>query len=91
VLTALGISLVPVALIVFATELPRLQEGLSTVALTGSQWLAAIGLALLLPLVVELSKLVRRRRAPAAEVGDVQGLLAPARARVGVTVRPGSR
>jgi P-type Ca2+ transporter type 2C len=90
-LSALGISLVPVALIVFATELPGLQSALLTVALSGPQWLAAIGLALLLPLVVELSKLVRRRRAPAAEVGDVQGLLVPERARVDVTASPGSR
>jgi P-type Ca2+ transporter type 2C len=82
ILSAVGISLVPVTLIVLGTELPVLQQALLTVALTGPQWLAAIGLALLLPLVIELSKLVRRRRAPAADVPDAQQSLAPERARV---------
>jgi hypothetical protein len=35
-----------------------------TQSLTGPQWLLSIGLALLLPLVVEGWKLVRRHRAP---------------------------
>jgi P-type Ca2+ transporter type 2C len=81
ILAAVGISLVPVALIVLATELPALQRGLLTAPLTGPQWLAAISLALLLPLVIELSKLRRRRRAPAAVVPDIERSLAPERAR----------
>jgi Ca2+-transporting ATPase len=63
IVTALAISLVPVGLIFLATELPRLQSGLLTTSLTGTQWLACIGLALLVPVVVEGSKWVRRRRA----------------------------
>ena len=53
ILTALGVSLVPVALIFLATQLPSLQTGLLTTSLTGPQWLAAIGLALALPVVIE--------------------------------------
>ncbi|MGH3315990.1 MAG: cation-translocating P-type ATPase [Nocardioidaceae bacterium] len=64
ILKALAISLVPVAMIVLATELPGLNDGLATLPLTGSQWLACIGLALLLPLVIEVSKWVRRVRKP---------------------------
>ena len=52
------------SLIFLATELPGLQKGLLTTSLTGPQWLACIGLALLLPLVIEASKWIRRRRAP---------------------------
>jgi hypothetical protein len=35
-------------------------------SLTGPQWLAVIGLALALPLVIEAGKWFRRRRAPAS-------------------------
>ena len=63
-LKALAISLVPVTLIVLATELPGLQKGLLTTSLTGKEWLACFGLAALLPLVVETGKWLRRRRAP---------------------------
>ena len=62
ILQALLIALVPVALVFLATELPGLQSGLLTTSLSGSQWLACIGLALLLPLVIEGSKWNRRRR-----------------------------
>ena len=64
ILRASAISIVPIALLFLATELPRLQSSLFTVSLTGAQWLAAIGLALLLPIAIELSKWIRRRRAP---------------------------
>ena len=47
ILKAVGISLVPVVMIVLATQLPALQSGLLTQALTGRQWLACIGLALI--------------------------------------------
>ena len=46
-------------------QLPSLQRGMLTAPLTGPQWLAAIGLALALPVVIEVGKWVRRRRAPA--------------------------
>ena len=80
IVQALGISLIPVTLIVLATQLPGLQAGLLTTALTGPQWLECIGLALLLPLVVEVGKWIRRRRAPAAPVVDAQHAVAPDRA-----------
>jgi Ca2+-transporting ATPase len=84
VLKAAGIALVPIALIVLATDLPGLQGGMLTTSLTGPQWLACIGLALLLPLVIEGSKWLRRRRAPAVRVVDVERVVAPARAAVEV-------
>ena len=68
ILQALAISLVPVAMIVLATQLPGLQAGLLTTSLTGLQWLECVGLALLLPLVIEVSKWIRRRRARVAVV-----------------------
>jgi Ca2+-transporting ATPase len=85
ILKALGISLVPVAMIVLATELPGLQQGLLTTSLTGREWLACFGLAALLPLVVETGKWIRRRRAPHAALVDVQHAVAPERAVVAET------
>jgi P-type Ca2+ transporter type 2C len=79
ILRALAISLVPVVLIVLATELPGLQRGLHTESLTGRQWFACLGLAALLPLVIEGRKRLLRHRAPQAEVLDVQRVVAPGR------------
>ena len=50
ILQALAISLVPVALIVLATQLARPAGRTAHGALTGAQWLQCVGLALLLPL-----------------------------------------
>jgi len=80
VLEALLISLAPVSLIVLATELPGLQKGLLTTSLTGHEWAACFGLALLLPLVVEVGKVLRRRRAQVPVALDPQGALGPRRA-----------
>ncbi|HSK57117.1 MAG TPA: HAD-IC family P-type ATPase, partial [Jiangellales bacterium] len=80
VLRALAISAVPVAMIFLATELPRLQGALLTAPLTGLQWLAAIGLALLLPVVIETSKWVRRRRTGVVTHVDPRHAVAPERA-----------
>ncbi len=85
ILQALAISLVPVAMIVLATQIPGLQAGLLTTPLTGPQWLECAGLALLLPLVVEIGKWIRRRRAPAVPAVDAQHAVAPDRAVVGAT------
>jgi P-type Ca2+ transporter type 2C len=60
---AVAIGLVPVAMLFLATQLPTLQAGLLTTPLTPHQWLASAGLAALLPVVVELGKWIRRRRA----------------------------
>ncbi len=80
ILQALAISLVPVALIVLATQLPGLQAALLTTSLTGPQWLETVGLALVLPLVIEVSKWIRRRRAPAIGLVAAQHAVAPSRA-----------
>jgi Ca2+-transporting ATPase len=80
ILKALAIALVPIALLVLATQLPGLKAGLMTAPLSGMQWLASIGLALLLPLVIEVSKWIRRRRLPGAATIDAQQAVSPARA-----------
>jgi len=79
-LKALGISLIPFALLVLGTELPGLKKGLLTTSLTGKEWLACFGLAALLPVVVETGKWLRRRRAPSGGAIDPQRALSPARA-----------
>jgi Ca2+-transporting ATPase len=80
ILTALAVGLVPIALIFLATQLPSLQRGLLTTPLTGPQWLAAISLALALPLVIEVGKWFRRRRIPQLTTLDIERAVAPARA-----------
>ena len=80
ILKALAISLVPVLMVVLATELPGLQRGLLTEELSGRQWFACLGLATLLPLVIEGRKWLLRRRAPKQEVLDVRRAVAPGRA-----------
>jgi len=80
ILKALLVSLVPVSFVFLATQLPALQRGLLTTSLSGPQWLAAIGLALILPIVVETSKWLRRPRPPAFDVHDGHRAVAPSRA-----------
>jgi Ca2+-transporting ATPase len=82
ILKAVAIALVPIAMIVLATQLPLLQGALLTLSLTGAQWAAAIGLALLLPLVIEANKWVRRRRTTKSGPLDVPHALTPERALV---------
>jgi Ca2+-transporting ATPase len=82
-LKALGISLFPLTMLVLATELPGLQKGLLTTSLTGKEWLACFGLAALLPVVVETSKWIRRRRIPVPATVDAHRALAPDRAVTG--------
>ena len=77
ILRALAISLVPVVLIALATELPGLQGELLTESLTGRQWFACVGLAALLPLVIEARKWLLRHRVSEAETLDVQRAVAP--------------
>ena len=80
ILQALAISAVPVALIILATQLPGLQAGLLTTSLTGLQWLECLGLAVVLPIVIELTKWIRRRRAPATSIVDAARAVSPQRA-----------
>jgi P-type Ca2+ transporter type 2C len=79
ILRALAISLVPVLLIVLATELPALQRELHSESLTGRQWFACLGLAALLPVVIEGRKWLLRRHAAEAEALDVRRAVAPGR------------
>ncbi len=79
IVKAVGISMITVALVFLATELPRLQGALMTRPLTGPQWLAVIGLAMLLPLVVESGKWIRRRRMQRSGSLDAELAVAPAR------------
>ncbi|HEY0815525.1 MAG TPA: cation-transporting P-type ATPase [Pseudonocardia sp.] len=83
ILKASAISVVPVVFIVLATEAGFLQRSLLTQELTGNEWLACIVFALALPVVVEASKLIRRRRAPHAPAFDPQETVVPGRARSG--------
>ena len=82
ILTAVKWSVIPAGLLVLSTELDFLQHGLLAQSLTGLQWLACIGLALVMPIVVEIDKWIRRRRQhPPAPVA-VEVAVAPARAGV---------
>jgi Ca2+-transporting ATPase len=80
VLSAVKLLAIPAGLVVLCTELPFLQRGLLAESLSGMEWLACIGLALVLPLVVEADKWIRRRRDRTAEVHEVESAVAPARA-----------
>ncbi|WP_219635619.1 HAD-IC family P-type ATPase [Nocardioides ungokensis] len=78
---ALLIALVPVAMLFLATQLPTLQKGLLTVPLTPHEWFVCTGLAALLPIAVELGKVLRRRRQPEQTTVSAEYAVAPARAR----------
>ena len=73
VLKALAIALVTAGMLLLATQLPTLQQGLLTTPLTPREWLACAALAAALPTVVELGKLVRRRRLEPAGPLDPAG------------------
>ena len=80
ILSAVKILVIPTALLVLATELEFMQKGLLTQPLTGLQWLACIGLALVVPIVVEVDKWIRRRQQPAPAPLDPAGVVNPGRA-----------
>ncbi|MCG2624895.1 cation-transporting P-type ATPase [Arthrobacter sp. I2-34] len=62
IISALKILSIPVLFTVAAVEIGFLQNLLLTTSLSGGQWLACIGLALIVPIVVELDKAIRRSR-----------------------------
>jgi Ca2+-transporting ATPase len=80
VLGALKILVIPAALVVLSTELSFMQRGLLTQSLDGLQWLACIGLALILPIVVEVDKWIRRRRIAAPAGPSTLEAVNPSRA-----------
>jgi Ca2+-transporting ATPase len=69
-------------LLILSTELDFLQNGLLTQSLSGLQWLACIGLGLVLPVVVEIDKWIRRHRMQPSAAVPVEVAVAPARAAV---------
>jgi Ca2+-transporting ATPase len=88
ILNAVKVLAIPLALVVLATELGFLQRGLTTTSLDGLQWLACLGLALILPIVVEADKWIRRRRRPAPTPSSVVEAVDPARALIGASGVP---
>jgi P-type Ca2+ transporter type 2C len=50
-------------IVIFATEFRFLQQWLLTTSLTGPQWAAVLGLALVMPIVVGIDKTMQRMRA----------------------------
>ena len=82
ILKAAAIGLIPVALLMLGTQLPTLQQALLTTALTPRQWLVCLALAALLPIVVEISKAIRRRRAPEQPPIEIRQAVDPGRALV---------
>ena len=58
-----GILAIPVALTIVSTQWTALQRLLGTQPLTAEQWLGVLGLALIVFVVIETEKLIRRRRA----------------------------
>jgi Ca2+-transporting ATPase len=81
-LTAVKWSAIPAGLLVLSTELDFLQHGLLTQSLSGLQWLACIGLGLVMPVVVEADKWLRRRRLHPPAPEPVEAVVAPVRATV---------
>ncbi|HEY6794358.1 MAG TPA: cation-transporting P-type ATPase [Kineosporiaceae bacterium] len=76
-LKAAAILVVPVVLLILATELPFAQHALLTLSLSGPQWLACIGLALITPVFIEAEKWLRRRRAHLAPPLGVPATVSP--------------
>jgi P-type Ca2+ transporter type 2C len=79
ILVAVKWSVIPAGLLVLSTELDFLQHGLLTQSLSGLQWLACIGLGLVMPIVVEIDKWVRRRRLRPPAPVPVEAAVAPGR------------
>jgi Ca2+-transporting ATPase len=75
---------IPIALVVLATELRFLQQGLLTQSLSGAEWLACIGLALVMPVGVEIDKWVRRARHHEQREYAPETAVSPSRARSAV-------
>jgi len=84
ILDAVKTLSIPVLITVVAVEWTFMQNLLGTTSLAGGQWLASLSLALVVPIVIEVAKAVRRRSLarPAAPV-DVPHVVNPERAIVG--------
>ncbi|MFD4958168.1 cation-translocating P-type ATPase [Microbacterium sp. NPDC058389] len=62
ILVAVKWLAIPLALTVAAVEIGFLQRLVGTTSLTGTEWLICLGLSLLVPVFIELEKLLRRSR-----------------------------
>jgi P-type Ca2+ transporter type 2C len=80
VLGALKTLSIPVLITIVAVEWTFMQNLLLTTSLTGGQWAACIGLALLVPITIELSKIPQRRHLPTPPLVDPAHAVNPARA-----------
>jgi hypothetical protein len=80
VLGAIKILVIPAALVVVATELDFMDHGLQTQPRDGLQWLACLGLAVILPIVVEIDKWLQRRHLPAPAAPTPVEVVNPGRA-----------
>jgi Ca2+-transporting ATPase len=67
-LRTLGILAIPGVLLILTTTWSPLQRLLDTQPLTGEQWLGALGLALIVLIVIETEKWIRRRRLPVDDI-----------------------
>jgi Ca2+-transporting ATPase len=82
-LDAVKVLSIPILITVVAVEWAFMQKLLLTTSLTGGQWVACVGLALLVPITIELSKIPRRRHLAAAPNAIAPAdAVAPQRARV---------
>ena len=81
ILKALAIALIPVALVFSPRSSPPSRRPLLTEPLAAQQWLACLGLAGVLRVVVEGSKVVRRRRHSDLHSSARETVVAPARFR----------
>ena len=62
ILTAVKWLSIPLLLTVLAVEVGFMQRLIGTVGLTGTEWLTCLGLALIVPVAIELEKWIRRAR-----------------------------
>ncbi|MCH9719161.1 MAG: cation-translocating P-type ATPase [Actinomycetia bacterium] len=86
ILPALRVLAIPTLIVVVAVEWTFMQQILTTTSLTGGEWLVCVLLALVVPIVVEISKLIRRNKAKQTEAAvalDSEAVVVPERARTG--------
>lgn len=84
IIGALKLLAIPTIIVIASVETNVMRHILTTTSLTGGQWLVCLGWALVLPIVVEGDKWVRRMRTARttqAEAISVADAVGPARAR----------
>jgi Ca2+-transporting ATPase len=72
---------IPVLITIVAVEWTFMQKLLATTSLTGGQWLASLLLGLVVPIVIELNKVLIRRGTPTPTPIATAAAVAPQRAR----------